>query len=165
MQGEPRATHDIDIVVEISPNDIEAFLGGFAPDDYYYDIDNARAAASAKGMFNILSMRSGDKVDIWLLGDSEFDQSRFSRRQAVELFGLMMRISSPDDTILMKLLWAKRSGGSEKQLFDAAKVYQFQFDLLDQGYLDVWVAKLGLEQEFIGMQRFVDGTQGNNDGT
>jgi hypothetical protein len=38
-------------------------------------------------------------------------------------------------------------------------------DFPDQGYLDVWVAKLGLEQEFIGMQRFVDGTQGNNDGT
>jgi predicted nucleotidyltransferase len=84
MQGEPRATHDIDIVVEISPDDIDVLLAEFPSDDYCYDFDTAKQAIGVGGMFNILSIASGDKVDIWLLTDSAFDQSRFSRRQLVK---------------------------------------------------------------------------------
>jgi hypothetical protein len=156
MQGEPRATHDIDIVVEISPDDVEALLAEFPPNDYYYDLGTAKEAIEAGGMFNILSIASGDKVDIWLLTDSAFDQSRFLRRQSVDLLGLSMKISSPEDTILMKLLWAKNSGGSEKQYYDAAKVYEMQEAVLDHEYLDAWNTRLGLEKEFDGMRRFID---------
>jgi hypothetical protein len=156
MQGEPRATHDIDIVVEISPDDIEAFLVEFPSDDYYYDLSTAKEAIDAGGMFNILSIASGDKVDIWLLTDSAFDQSRFLRRQSVDLFGLSVKISSPEDTILMKLLWAKNSGGSEKQRYDAARVYGLQEAILDHEYLDTWNTRLGLEKEFDAMRRFID---------
>jgi hypothetical protein len=156
MQGEPRATHDIDIVVEISPNDIEVLLAEFPPDDYYCDLDIAKKAAETGGMFNILSMASGDKVDIWLLTDSAFDQSRFLRRQSVDLFGLSVKVSGPEDTILMKLLWAKNSGGSEKQCYDAARVYELQEAILDHRYLDTWNTRLGLEREFDNMRRNID---------
>ena len=108
------------------------------------------------GMFNILSIQSGDKIDIWKLADSEFEQSRFARRQTLDLFGLAVMISSPEDTILMKLLWTHLSGGSEKQLFDAARVYELQVDILDQDYLDIWIKKLVLEAEYANMQRFFD---------
>ena len=156
MQGEPRATHDIDIVVEISQNEIEEFLKEFALNEFYYDLDYAKAAMKSGSMFNILSITSGDKIDIWALTKSEFDQSRFARKQKITLFDLQMQASSPEDTILMKLLWAQKSGGSEKQLFDAAKVYELQFDMLDKIYLESWVKKLGLEEQFSSMQRFLE---------
>ena len=95
-------------------------------------------------------------MDIWSLTDSEFDQSRFSRKQEIEFFGYRVYASSPEDTILAKLLWAKQSGGSEKQLFDAAKVFERQRDHLDTAYLDTWIERLGVEKQFESMQRFID---------
>ncbi|MDR2671832.1 MAG: hypothetical protein LBC35_00750 [Coriobacteriales bacterium] len=156
MQGEPRATHDIDIVVEVLPGKIEAFLGEFSPNDYYYDIDSAKAAIKTGDMFNILSLTSGDRVDIWPLGTSAFDQSRFLRRQTVVLFDRAVKVSSSEDTILMKLLWAKMSGGSDKQLYDAARVYELQLDVLDESYIALWIEKLGLEKQCANMGRFLD---------
>ena len=154
MQGEPRATHDIDIVVEATAESMEAFLGKFPIEDYYYDSIAAKRAIAEVGMFNILSA-TGDKVDIWTLGDTEFDQSRFSRRQRIEFLGHNVNVSSPEDTILMKLLWSKQSGGGEKQLFDAAKVYEFQRDVLDNTYLETWISKLELKDQFAALHCFL----------
>jgi len=154
MQGEPRATHDIDIVVEATAESIEAFLEMFPLEEYYYDSGAAKKAMAEGGMFNILSA-TGDKVDIWALVDSEFDESRFSRRQSIEFLGYKVQVSSPEDTILMKLLWSKQSGGSEKQLFDAAKVYELQQEILDKGYLETWISKLKLKDQYAELQRFL----------
>ena len=57
-------------------------------------------------------------------------------------------VSSPEDTILMKLRWAKISGGSEKQLTDALRVYEIQFGKLDRAYLHEWSVKLRVERLF-----------------
>jgi len=86
---------------------------------------------------------------------TEFDQSRFSRRQSVELFGKQVKVSSPEDTILMKLLWSEQSGGSEKQLFDVARVYEMQREVLDAEYLETWIRKLSLENQLAAIQRFL----------
>ena len=56
-------------------------------------------------------------------------------------------ISSPEDTILMKLRWAKMSGGSEKQFIDAVRVYEVQYANLDHEYLREWTLKLGVDNE------------------
>ncbi|MDR3315247.1 MAG: hypothetical protein LBS98_01995 [Coriobacteriales bacterium] len=106
----------------------------------------------------IRSIKALENTSIeYMLTGSEFDQSRFARRQTVELFGLGVKVSSPEDTIVMKLLWAKQSGGSEKQLFDVARIYELQAEILDRGYLDIWIGKLGLEGQLVDMQRLLDG--------
>jgi hypothetical protein len=51
-------------------------------------------------------------------------------------------VGASSDTILVKLRWAMQSGGSEKQVGDAAGVFAFQGDLLDQVYLDRWAEAL-----------------------
>jgi hypothetical protein len=48
-----------------------------------------------------------------MLTDEPFDRSRFKRRRTEEVLGLKLAVSSPEDTILAKLSWAKRSGGRE----------------------------------------------------
>jgi len=59
--------------------------------------------------------------------------------------GIKMRISSPEDTILAKLRWAKLAGGSEKHLVDALRVYEVQYERLDIAYIDDWARKLSVE--------------------
>jgi hypothetical protein len=57
-----------------------------------------------------------------------------------------MKISTPEDTILMKLRWAKLSGGSEKQFTDALRVYEVQYEKLDLNYMETWSKALHIKE-------------------
>ncbi|HEX4052793.1 MAG TPA: hypothetical protein VHX86_00875 [Tepidisphaeraceae bacterium] len=145
-QGEPRLTHDIDLVVAITPAGIQSLLAAFPGPDYYLDATAIAEAIARKGQFNLLDVVGGDKVDFWLLTDDPFDQSRFARRYVENFEGQRIYVSRPEDTILMKLRWAKMSGGSEKQFSDARSVYELQGELLDVPYMERWVTALDLAE-------------------
>ena len=147
LQGEPRATHDIDIVIATrsSPEDAARTLKTAFPEPHFHlDEDAAREAIAASRMFNLIDLREGDKVDFGLLTGEAFDQARFARRTVEEFEGASLVVSRPEDTILMKLRWAAMSGGSEKQFVDALRVYEVQHGQLDESYLDAWAARLDL---------------------
>ncbi len=147
LQGEPRSTHDIDIVVNLPNSKVHALAAAFPPPAYYLDEDAVADAVACRGMANLVDTESGDKVDFWLLTEDPFDCSRFARRYHEEVLDMRIAVSSPEDTILMKLRWSKMSGGSEKQFTDAVRVYEVQHEKLDQQYLREWALKLGVEQE------------------
>ncbi len=142
--GEPRSTHDIDMIVAIQKSDIQKLTGIFCPPRFYLDEESVRQALEHKDMFNLIDTEEGDKVDFWMLTDDPFDKSRFYRRQKTDVMGFQMQVSSPEDIILVKLKWAKLSGGSEKQFTDALRVYEVQSEKLDKGYLEQWVKELDL---------------------
>ncbi len=120
-------------------------IAAFPVDRFYLSESAVTEAIRSKRMFNLLEMHTGEKVDFWMLSESAFDKSRFARRQRIDLGGQFVDVSSPEDTILMKLLWCKQSGGSEKQFHDALRVYELQADLLDEAYLRKWISDLGVE--------------------
>lgn len=141
-QGEPRSTHDIDIVVAISASSARLLAQNFPPPDYYLDADAILDAIRNQSMFNLIDARDGGKVDFWILTKDPFRQACFNRRHAEEAAGLCLMVSRPEDTILSKLRWAKESGGSEKQLTDALRVFEVQFMQLDTDYLERWAKRL-----------------------
>ena len=112
--------------------------------DYYLDKEAMFDAIKSTGMFNLIDLKRGDKVDFWLLSNDPFDQSRFNRRIRESLNGDHVYVSSPEDTILMKLKWAKMAGGSEKQFKDCLRIYEVQHRVLDYAYLKTWAAKLNV---------------------
>ncbi|MGH8678914.1 MAG: nucleotidyltransferase domain-containing protein [Burkholderiales bacterium] len=147
LQGEPRATHDIDLVIAIRTTlraVARTLKAAFPEPQFYLDEEAIRSAIDAAGMFNMIDTREGNKIDFWLLTADAFDQTRFARRTAEDFEGMRLQVSRPEDTILMKLKWAQMSGGSEKQFVDALRVYEVQHGLLDQPYLDAWAARLGV---------------------
>lgn len=149
LHGEPRSTHDIDLVVALPASAVDAIVHAFPSSDYYVDEAAARsaiagAASGASSMFNLIEADTGDKVDFWILTPEPFDQSRFRRRVKAEVDGLSIWVSSPEDTILMKLRWAAMGGGSERQLRDARGVYEVNNGTLDESYLDGWAVRLGV---------------------
>jgi hypothetical protein len=83
-------------------------------------------------------------VDFWLLTDDPFDRSRFGRRRVAEILGQRIAVSTPEDTILMKLRWAAESGSSERQLGDARHVYELNKDAMDIAYIESWAERLGV---------------------
>ncbi len=144
MQGEPRATHHIDLVVELPVEKASLLVQTFPSPRFYLSESMARKAIHLGSMFNLIDTQSGDKIDFWILGNDPFDRSRFARRQRVNAFGLNLFVSAPEDTILMKLSWAKQSGGSEKQFGDALRIYEVQSGNLDLGYLSHWARELSV---------------------
>ena len=153
IQGEPRATHDVDILVNITQAAIPAFIKAFMPPDYYLSASAIKEAIQHKSMFNLLDTTEGDKADFWILTDEPFDQSRFARKYEEKMLGVSMKISTFEDTILMKLRWAKLSGGSEKQFTDALRVYEIQYVNLDLSYMEAWSVTLHIEEFWERLKR------------
>ncbi len=145
LQGQSRSTHDIDLVVNLKAEHVQPLFRAFQEDRFYLSEAAIVEAVRTRRTFNLLESTTGEKVDFWVLDSTPFDQSRFSRRQRIELDGQQFDVSSPEDTILMKLSWGKKSGGSEKQFNDALHVYEMQAGLLDSEYLQAWLTVLGVE--------------------
>jgi hypothetical protein len=145
LQGEPRATHDLDVVISLEQRSLPALVAAFPKPQFYVDEQAAREAVQTRGTFNLIETTEGGKVDFWMLTDSAFDQSRFSRKYEEIVFGIRLKVSAPEDTILQKLSWAKLSGGSVKLYGDALRVFEVQFAGLDQPYLTDWARMLEVD--------------------
>lgn len=94
-------------------------MAAFPQPDYYLDEQSILNAIGENGMFNLIDINEGDKVDFWVLTEEPFDRSRFKRKVINDFFEQKVFVSRPEDTILAKLKWAKLADGSEKQLTDA----------------------------------------------
>lgn len=147
--GRPRASHDIDFVVEIPANKVETLIKTLAtlPEEFIVQTEGVKDAVKYKSMFNILHLPTALKLDFWILTNSEFDQSRFKRKEKVKILDQLMQMTTAEDTILQKLVWYKM-GKIEKHLIDAAFVYQIQKKNLDEKYLESWAKKLKVEKYY-----------------
>ena len=153
LQGEPRTTHDVDIVISIQAASIQNLTEAFLPPRFYISKESIKEAIGSKTMFNLIDTTEGDKIDFWILTEDPFDESRFERKYKENIYGIDMKVSSPEDTILAKLRWAKLSGGSEKQFNDALRVYEVQFGTLDIDYINEWADRLNVAELWKNLQQ------------
>ncbi len=138
----PRMTRDIDMVIQVSPEDISKIVNLFR-DDFYIDETSVRQAVQNRGMFNIIHNKSIIKVDFIVRKNEEYRTQEFSRRQQIEIEGVSIAVVAPEDLILSKLVWAKQSN-SELQLRDVRRMVAVLKDL-DNDYLKKWSGELGVE--------------------
>lgn len=142
--GHPRATHDADLVIDPSETQLEAFVGSLAAAGFYVDPDSARDALSKRTQFNAIDTRYACKIDLIVRRDRPFSFEEFGRRTAVDLsFAKAVPIVTPEDAILSKLEWARRSGDSQKQIGDAIGVLDLN-PSIDRAYIAHWAEDLGV---------------------
>lgn len=147
--GIPRATQDLDLVIDPpGPEALDALLRALPPEAYYADADAARDALQRRSMFNVVDLATGWKIDFIVRKDRPFSRQEFERRQALSLLGVAAFVASPEDTIIAKLEWSQRGGGSERQRRDVAGILEMLGSQLDRAYLEAWVRDLGLEAEW-----------------
>ncbi|WP_170115536.1 hypothetical protein [Melittangium boletus] len=113
LQGEPRATNDIDFVVDLRLPQLES-LSRELGEDFDIDEESLREAVVRRSSWNIFHLPTVTKVDLFLLGSGAFDVSEFSRRRRVVLTdeGRGLFIKSPEDSVVRKLLWFQQGGES-----------------------------------------------------
>ncbi len=143
--GEPRFTNDIDIVIDLSANKVDAFCDAFVEEEFYLNRETVRSAVRDDFQFNVIHPTSGLKIDFIVLTSSEYDRSRVARRRLLPaLDDRDVIFASPEDVIIKKMLYY-REGKSSKHLRDIGGILRIQADKLDRQYIADWSKRLGVE--------------------
>lgn len=144
FHGRPRSTHDADLVIAPTAEQLDALLRSLTAAGFYVDGGHARDAWRRRRQFNAIAMDSGSKIDLIFLKDRPFSREELARRCVSELApGLRLAIASAEDTLLSKLEWSAQAGGSQKQLDDARGIVLVQ-RALDHAYVERWARALGV---------------------
>lgn len=138
--GAPRMTQDADIVIEAELARLLELARRLAS-AFYVSEPAVREATRRRGMFNLIHLETGLKIDLILRKERAFSVEELRRREAGPLGGRVVFFATAEDTVLSKLEWAKR-GASDRQSLDAQRVVQVQGARLDWGYMRVWAREL-----------------------
>jgi hypothetical protein len=141
--GIPRTTHDLDFVVKLPPEAVASLVSAFE-NGFFIQADSVRMALQPPYQFNAIDEQSALKVDFWTLRDDPFEQTAFERRVNAVLLGSPASIATAEDVILHKLYWHSITP-SDRQLADAAGVFQVQQNALDATYLSHWARVLDVQ--------------------
>lgn len=147
VHGFPRATHDIDFVIETKPADFPKLKNSLKKleKDFTIDFDFVRESIDKHRHFDLYHADSGIKVDFWPMKKSEFNSERLKRSKQEKIFGKKIWLISPEDLILTKLLFCKDIM-SDKHMRDCIGIVKIQGEKLDNKYLSLWARKLKVEK-------------------
>lgn len=140
LYGEPRATNDIDLVIDPSPVALDLLVARLQRSGLYVDLEAARAALGERGQFNALMLDT--KVDLIIRKAGPFATSAFERRRRVRGSDIDADVVSPEDLLLTKLAWAVETG-SDRQLRDVEGMFAIT-ENLDLDYIATWASRLGV---------------------
>jgi predicted nucleotidyltransferase len=144
VYGEPRLTHDIDIVVDLSAGQVTRLCAAFPEPEFYVSDLAAREATEVRGQFNVIHPASGNKIDFMIARNDAWGRSQLERRtRRTILPERESYLATPEDVILGKL-WYYEDGGSDKHLRDIAGILQVSGDQVDRDYVEHWAEQLGL---------------------
>ncbi|HJS18835.1 MAG TPA: hypothetical protein VJ785_08800 [Anaerolineales bacterium] len=147
--GEPRATQDLDIVINLPIKAVSRFSkelenrNMLVPADIILDTLMENRADIP---LNAIHIYSGLKADLYLMREGDaLRKSAFQRRLLVDYGPPIgeVYIHSPEGLILYKLMYLGLSG-QPKHARDIAAILKAKKDQLDFGYIERWVDQLGL---------------------
>ena len=153
LYGISRITYDIDIVVDLTDEHIEALAAAYPLPRYYADSVQMRDSIDLGIMFNIIDTTRGEKADLVpLTMDSRYQQA-FQRRirQVIPISdeeSIEISCARPEDVILGKLMaWAE--GQSRRHETDIYEIMLWHYlsslkqTDIDEAYIDAQVQILG----------------------
>lgn len=145
LYGEPRLTHDVDIVIALTPRDVRAFVERFPLEEFYCppeDVLAIEVRRGQRGHCNLIHHATGFKADIYVAFD-ELHAWAMAHRRVVALDGFDVSVAPVEYVILRKLEYF-REGGSEKHVRDIRGMLEVSIEQIDRPLLDAWIARLGL---------------------
>jgi len=149
--GINRVTYDIDIVVDLSEEHIQALSDSYPLPRFYADPEMIRNSINMGIMFNIIDTDRGEKADLVPLNGTLEYRPAFERRvrQTVEMFEeepFEVWIAKPDDIVHGKLMaWTEgRSRKHETDIFDMLLHHYLRKEtILNISVIDKYAEKLG----------------------
>lgn len=137
--GEPRLTHDIDLIVFLAIENIQAFLEKSKKRGFIFNDKEVFKEIRSTGTFRLnYGLFHAD----FIIASTRLEKNALKRGQKIMLFGKKAVFPSPEDLILLKII-----PGRERDLLDAKSIVKRHFDKLDKRYLEKWSMKLSDEAE------------------
>jgi len=155
IYGITRVTYDIDIVVDLSDENVEAISRAYPLPRYYADPEMIRNSIEMGIMFNIIDTNRGEKADLVpLSGTLSYEYAFQNRvRKTVSITGAKpfeVWAARAEDVIIGKFkAWVE--GRSRKHETDIYEMMVFHYlgeneeEPLDERYVDEQVSRLGRE--------------------
>ncbi len=153
--GEPRLTHDIDIVIHLS-QDISKLTSLFPSDKYYCPPEEVLQIEIRRrpfGHFNLIHHESGLKADIYPDAEDPFHEWAFKNRRRIDLGKNTELWLAPPEYVIIRKLEYYREGGSQKHLEDIKKMLPQVQDSLDLQYLEEQINNRGLASYWQKLQK------------
>lgn len=135
--AKPRFTADIDIIIELAEKDIISLAKALLAidKDVYISEDAMRDALEHKGEFNFIHPQTGLKVDFWVSADDSYNKLKLQRAIPKLVDKQKVFFVSPEDLILAKLIWYKKSE-STRHLEDIKSILKVSKP--DLNYIKKW---------------------------
>ena len=146
VYGEPRVTHDVDLVVELDASQAEDFVALFPTEEFYCPpeaVIRTEVCRDTRGHFNLIHHATGFKADIYPIGRDPLHQWAMRRRRSVEMDHTQVSVAPPEYVILRKLQYYQE-GGSDKHLRDIRSILEMSAAAIDKVELEAKVSQLGL---------------------
>ena len=137
IYGEPRLTHDVDLILDLPSKDVSKFISLYPLDKFYCppeDIIKNEIARETRGHFNIIHHESGFKADIYPIGEDKLHKWAMARRHKVNVENSDIWLAPPEYVIIRKLEYY-REGQSPKHLRDIKRILEYSADLIDDSVL------------------------------
>ncbi len=138
VHGVMRATMDADIVAALLPEHIAPFVSQ-VKNAFYADERAIETAVRQKTSFNLIHLETMFKIDIFIAKTAPLETAQLARRirqQVSESPPRHIFVTSPEDTILAKLVWYRNGGEvSDRQWRDIEGIVNVQKSRLDVEYL------------------------------
>ena len=144
VYGHARATNDMDIVVQISDQNVQKLFRLFEK-DFYVSQEAIKEAVANESLFNIIDNETVFKVDLIVDKKDSFSKQQFDRRREIKIGNRTIFVISPEDLILSKLEWSQESL-SEIQENDIKNIMRVLDKGLDKKYLETWASARGFKE-------------------
>jgi hypothetical protein len=154
VYGITRVTYDIDIVVELLDEHVDALSAAYPLPRYYADPVMIRNSIEMGIMFNIIDTERGEKADLVPLGGTPNYRVAFERRvrQLVEIPGadpFEIWCARPEDVINGKLM-AWKEGRSRKHETDILEMMRYHYQNKETSESDLNEAEVDRLAEKLG---------------
>lgn len=134
----PRATHDADIVVAMTPLRLRELLELLGA-DYEWDEQMTFETVTGTRRDTLISKQGAFNIEVFWLSDDPHDKARFERRRPIDFAGRSTWVPTPEDVIVMKVRW-KRA----KDVDDVRDIIEFVGEeALDWPYIHRWCEQHG----------------------
>ncbi len=146
--GQPRLTHDIDIVIHLRSQDIDEFCNTFPLEKFYCppsEIIQIEIRREQHAHFNLIHHKSGLKADCYPFSGDALHAWAFQNIRKINIDENSSLNLAPPEYVIIRKLQFYRDGGSKKHLQDIAAMIEISGDKIDKNFLGKELKNRGLK--------------------